>query len=55
MAHRLSTARYSERILVVRNGRIEEDGNHEALIRFKGIYANMTVLDKMAGEWDQPK
>lgn len=47
VAHRLSTARYSQRILVIRNGRIEEDGDHATLMRLKGIYANMTALDKM--------
>ena len=47
VAHRLSTARYSQRILVIRNGRIEEDGDHASLIRSQGIYAKMTALDKM--------
>lgn len=47
VAHRLSTARHSDRILVIRNGRIEEDGDHLALMRSRGVYADMVSLDRM--------
>lgn len=38
IAHRLSTIRSADRILVIKNGRIVEDGAHEQLIKNKGYY-----------------
>jgi ABC-type multidrug transport system fused ATPase/permease subunit len=38
IAHRLSTIRQASQILVVENGRIQEQGDHEALIAKKGRY-----------------
>ena len=45
VAHRLATARYASRILVIRDGRIVEDGDHQALMDAKGVYANMVDLE----------
>lgn len=39
IAHRLSTVRGADRILVVENGRITEEGPHEALLDKNGAYA----------------
>jgi ATP-binding cassette subfamily B protein len=42
IAHRLSTVRELDRILVFDHGRIVEDGNHAALLRLKGgIYRSL--------------
>ena len=41
IAHRLSTLREMDRILVFENGKIIEDGNHEDLLRNEGRYASL--------------
>lgn len=44
VAHRLATAKRADRILVVEQGRIIEDGSHEALLSANGTYARMWHL-----------
>lgn len=39
IAHRLSTVRDAERIIVLDNGTVREDGTHESLMEQNGIYA----------------
>ena len=41
VAHRLSTLMYMDRILVFNQGKIVEDGSHEQLLSFKGLYRTM--------------
>lgn len=41
IAHRLSTVRTANRILVLKNGDIIEEGNHEALLATGGHYAEL--------------
>jgi ABC-type multidrug transport system fused ATPase/permease subunit len=41
IAHRLSTIKYADQIMVINNGQIEEQGNHETLMRSKGHYYNL--------------
>ena len=41
VAHRLSTIREANVILVMRDGHIVEQGNHEALLRQNGFYASL--------------
>lgn len=41
IAHRLSTVRSADRIIVLQKGRIIEEGNHRALLRSGGHYAEL--------------
>lgn len=41
IAHRLSTIEQADRILVIDDGKIAEQGNHQTLLSQKGIYAHM--------------
>lgn len=44
IAHRLSTVRAADRILVLQRGRLVEQGNHEQLIAHGGLYARLHEL-----------
>ena len=41
IAHRLDTARKADRIVVLDNGRIVEDGPHDRLVAARGTYARL--------------
>ncbi|MBI0103529.1 lipid A export permease/ATP-binding protein MsbA [Gilliamella sp. W8145] len=41
IAHRLSTIEKADRILVIDDGKVIEDGDHQSLINLNGIYAQM--------------
>lgn len=41
IAHRLSTIRKADRIFVIDDGQIKEEGNHEQLLAKKGMYYNL--------------
>ena len=44
IAHRLSTVRGADRIIVIENGRAVETGSHEALMEAGGAYAKLAKL-----------
>src|SRR5579859_6442065 len=44
ISHRFSTVRMADRIIVLENGRIAEDGDHEQLTHLGGRYAEMFEL-----------
>jgi ATP-binding cassette subfamily B protein len=44
ISHRFSTVRMADRIVVLENGRIAEEGDHDALTRQGGRYAEMFEL-----------
>jgi len=44
IAHRLSTVRHADRIVVLDQGAIAEDGAHETLIQQDGIYAKLWAV-----------
>jgi ATP-binding cassette subfamily B protein len=48
ISHRFSTVRMVDRILVLENGRIQEEGTHSELIRRGGLYAGMFELQAAA-------
>jgi ATP-binding cassette, subfamily B, multidrug efflux pump len=47
IAHRLSTARLANQILVMKKGRIIESGAHEALMSRKGFYYMLNQMEKI--------
>jgi ATP-binding cassette subfamily B protein len=45
IAHRLATVRHADRIVVLQNGRIVEMGDHEELLRRRGLYQRLYALN----------
>jgi ABC-type multidrug transport system fused ATPase/permease subunit len=44
IAHRLSTVQHADRILVLHHGRVQEEGDHAALVARGGLYARLWEL-----------
>ncbi len=41
ISHRLSTTKMADRIILIQNGKVAEDGSHNELMKNNGIYAKM--------------
>lgn len=48
VSHRFSTVRMADRIVVVDEGRIVEQGSHEELVARGGVYAELYALQAAA-------
>ena len=50
IAHRISTVRHADHIVVLEEGRVAEHGNHESLLEMQGIYADMYEKQQLEEE-----
>ena len=55
IAHRLSSVRNSDNIIVMKKGRIAEQGTHDQLVAMNGIYAKLNAADEAASKKDAEK
>jgi ATP-binding cassette subfamily B protein len=50
IAHRLSTVKKADKIIVLENGKIVESGTHEELVHAKGLYERLCLIQLQASE-----
>ena len=54
VAHRLSTIQHADRIIVLSHGEIVEQGNHDQLLKLRGRYYDLYMLqfkkDQLGGK-----
>lgn len=51
IAHRLRTISGASQIIVLKNGQIQESGQHKELMKHKGIYEKLYTLQQNSLEW----
>ena len=44
ISHRFSTVRMADRIIVLRHGKVEEQGSHEQLLANGGLYEELFAM-----------
>jgi len=44
ISHRFSTVRMADRIIVLRNGEVEEEGTHDELVKKAGLYGELFAM-----------
>jgi len=47
IAHRLSTVRHADEIIVLQNGEIAERGTHDELLQKSGIYKRLIEMQEV--------
>ena len=51
IAHRLSTVRKADQILVIDGGKLVQEGKHSDLIKEEGIYSSFINARERAANW----
>lgn len=51
IAHRLKTIQEADRIIVLDNGEVKEEGKHDELIRKEGLYARLWKIQENTSGW----
>ena len=51
IAHRLNTIAHADNIMVIKDGQIAESGNHDSLMKTKGIYHSMVTKRAVSTGW----
>ncbi len=51
IAHRLKTIKDADRIIVLDNGQIKEEGTHDELVREEGLYAHLWNIQECISGW----
>lgn len=52
IAHRLKTITNADNIVVMNEGRVEEQGTHDQLIEKKGLYHRLWTIQTQSGGWE---
>ncbi|MDN5341919.1 MAG: ATP-binding cassette, subfamily bacterial IrtB/YbtQ [Oceanotoga sp.] len=52
IAHRLRTIENVDKIVVINNGKVVEQGTNDELLELKGMYSKMLSLQKESAEWE---